>query len=145
MENNMSSSHLVTASGNTISRQDYSSKMLTDDYYKCLYGLDPWIKSETSQIENDAEEFLIATETLVPIEKKTLLTPQVNVPLIPSKRQFSISVLPNNPEERQQHVIKMILERFPYSTLKHSFKNNYFDFNRSVPALYVIKTIKKKI
>ena len=54
----------------------------------------------------------------------------MNVLPISPKRQFPISVLPNNPEERQQHVIKMVLERFPYLTLKHSFKNNYFDFNR---------------
>src|SRR6266498_5485279 len=104
---------------------------LTDKIHLILYrayteetGLDPWIKSEvseSSQIEKDAE-------------KKILFVPQVNVQSTPSKRQFPISVLPKDPEERQQHVINMVLERFPYLTLKHSFKNNYFDFNRSVPC-----------
>ena len=53
----------------------------------------------------------------------------MNVLPISPKRQFTISVLPKDPEEKQQHVIKMVLERFPYLTLKHSFKNNYFNFN----------------
>ncbi|CAG8689641.1 7435_t:CDS:2 [Cetraspora pellucida] len=102
----------------------------TDKIHLSLYrayteetGLDPWIKSETSespQIKKDAE-------------KKTLFVPQINVQPTPSKLRSSISVLPKDLEERQQHVIEMVLERFPYLTLKHSFKySNYFDFNRSV-------------
>ncbi|KAG9295323.1 hypothetical protein G9A89_021254 [Geosiphon pyriformis] len=77
---------------------------LTDKIRLILYrayteetGLDPWIKSETSefpQIEKDAEE-------------KTLFVPRVNIQSTPSKRQFPISVLPKDPEERQQHVINM--------------------------------------
>ncbi|RHZ47134.1 hypothetical protein Glove_590g10 [Diversispora epigaea] len=43
------------------------------------------------------------------IEKKTLLIPQVNIPPKSSKRQFPISVLPNDPEKKQQHVVKMVL------------------------------------
>ena len=102
--------------------------------YKKKTGLNLWIKSETSefpQIEKDAKE-------------KALFVPQVNVQSTPSKQQFSISVLPTDPEERQQHVIKMVLERFPYLTLKHSFKNNYFDFNRSVPCPLCNKNHKKE-
>ena len=114
---------------------------LTDKIRLILYrayteetGLDPWIKSEvseSSQIEKNAEE-------------KILFVPRVNVQSIPSKRQLPISVLPKDPEEKQQHVINMVLERFPYLTLKHSFKNNYFDFNRSVPCPLCNKNHKKE-
>ena len=115
---------------------------LTDKIRLILYrayteetGLDPWIKSEvseSSQIEKDAE-------------KKTLFVPRVNVQSTPSKRQFPISVLPKDPEERQQHVIEMVLERFPDLTLKHSFKySNYFDFNRSVLCPICNKNHKKE-
>jgi len=38
----------------------------------------------------------------------------------------------------------MVLERFPYLTLKHSFKNNYFNFNRSVPCPLCNKNHKKE-
>src|SRR5690242_19376702 len=86
---------------------DWQAKLigvLTDKIRSKLYkrykeetGLDPWIKSENSgspQIEKDVEE-------------KTLFVPRVNVLSTPSKRQFPISVLPKDPEERQQHVIEM--------------------------------------
>ncbi|RHZ81311.1 hypothetical protein Glove_122g27 [Diversispora epigaea] len=129
-------------SSNTILQQDYSSsnpliasgKMLTDDYYKWYAklddlptpltdkiqtGLDPRIKFETSefsQIEKDAEKkiLFVSRVNIQSIAEQWLFEPT------PSKRQFPISVLPKNPEERQQHVINMYL------------------------ALYVIKTIKKK-
>ncbi|RHZ76993.1 hypothetical protein Glove_186g103 [Diversispora epigaea] len=97
-------------------------------------GLDPRIKSETSespQIEKDTEE-------------KTLFVSRVNVQSIPSKRQFPISVLPKDPEERRQHVIEMVLDRFPNLTLKHSFRNDYFEFNRSVPCTLCNKNHKKE-
>ena len=84
---------------------------------------------------------MIVTETLVPIEKKTL----INVQPTPSKLRSPISVLPKDPEERQQCVIKIVLERFPILTLKHSFKNNYFDFNRSVTCPLCNKNHKKEI
>jgi len=45
----------------------------------------------------------------------------------------------------QQHVISMVVERFPYLTLKHGFKNNYFDFNRSVSCPLCNKNHKKEI
>ena len=66
--------------------------------------------------------------TQISFEEKTLLVPWVNIQSIaeqwlfkptPSKRQFPISVLPKDPEERQQHVIKMVLERFPYLSSKY--------------------------
>ncbi|CAG8723854.1 7871_t:CDS:1 [Cetraspora pellucida] len=86
-------------------------------------GLNSWIKSETpksSQIEKD-------------VEKKMLFVPQINVLPTLSKLRSSISILPKDLKEKQKHVIEMVLERFPYLTLKHSFKySNYFDFNRSV-------------
>jgi len=144
-----------------------SSKILTDDYCKWhanlvdlpssqtdeirsrLYkaymeetGLDPWIKSETSespQSEN-ADNHILQDSSL----ETQVRVPQMNVLPISPKRQFPISVLPNNPEERQQH-IKMVLERFPILTLKHSFKNNYFDFNRSVLCPLCNKNHKKEI
>jgi len=81
----------------------------------------------------------------ISFEEKTSVVPRVNIQYTPSKRQFPISVLPKDPEERQQHVIKMVLERFPYLTLKHSFKNNYFDFNRSVTCPLCNKNHKKEI
>ena len=78
-------------------------------------------------------EKIHAQFTQISFEKKTLFVPQVNVQSGPSKPRSPISILPKDPEERQQHVIEMVLERFPYLTLKHSFKySNYFDFNRSV-------------
>ncbi|CAG8804514.1 25861_t:CDS:2, partial [Gigaspora margarita] len=47
--------------------------------------------------------------------------------------------------KRQQHVIEMVLERFLYLTLKHSFKYcNYFDFNRSVLCPLCDKNHKKE-
>ncbi|RHZ81995.1 hypothetical protein Glove_115g91 [Diversispora epigaea] len=101
---------------------------LTDKIRLILYsayteetGLDPWVKPESSRIEKDAEE-------------KNLFVLWVNIQSIPSKRQFPISILLKDPEEKQQHVINTILERFPYLTLKHSFRNDYFEFNRSVPS-----------
>ncbi|CAG8835846.1 6365_t:CDS:1, partial [Gigaspora margarita] len=80
----------------------------------------------------------------ISFEEKTLFVPQVNVQSGPSKLRSPISVLPKDPEERQQHVIKMVLEQFPYLTLKHSFKNNYFDFNRSVLCPLCNKNHKKE-
>ncbi|CAG8766457.1 10110_t:CDS:10, partial [Cetraspora pellucida] len=57
----------------------------------------------------------------------------------------SISILPKDLKERQQYVIEMVLERFPYLTLKHSFKySNYFDFNRSVLCPICNKDHKKE-
>ncbi|RIB17008.1 hypothetical protein C2G38_2142816 [Gigaspora rosea] len=50
---------------------------------------------ESPQTEKDAE-------------KKTLFVPQINVQPTPSKLRSPISVLPKDPEERQQHVIEMI-------------------------------------
>ncbi|CAG8835941.1 11877_t:CDS:2, partial [Gigaspora margarita] len=79
----------------------------------------------------------------ISFEEKTLFVQQRNVQSTPSKRQFPISVLPKDPEEKQ-HVIDMVLERFPYLTLKHSFKDNYFDFNRSVPCPLCDKNHKKE-
>ncbi|CAG8625525.1 8723_t:CDS:2, partial [Gigaspora rosea] len=74
--------------------------VLTDNIRSKLYkrykketGFDPWIMSETfesPQIEKDAE-------------KKTLFVPQVNVQSGPSKPRSPISILPKDPEERQQH------------------------------------------
>ena len=81
-------------------------------------GLDPWIKSETSespQSEN-ADNHILQNSSL----ETQVRVPQMNVLPISPKRQFPISVLPNNPEERQQHIIKMVLERFPILSLKHS-------------------------
>ncbi|CAG8660323.1 24559_t:CDS:2, partial [Gigaspora margarita] len=49
-------------------------------------------------------------------------TRKINVQPTPSKLRSSISILPKDPEEKQKHVIKIVLERFPYLTLKHSFK-----------------------
>ncbi|CAG8719092.1 25775_t:CDS:2, partial [Gigaspora margarita] len=46
----------------------------------------------------------------------------INVQPTPSKLRSSISILPKDPEKKQKHVIKIVLERFPYLTLKHSFK-----------------------
>ena len=43
------------------------------------------------------------------------------------------------------NVIKIVLEQFPYLTLKHSFKySNYFDFNRSVLCPICNKDHKKE-
>ncbi|RIB11845.1 hypothetical protein C2G38_2202369 [Gigaspora rosea] len=67
---------------------------------------------------------------------------QVNVS---NKSRPSISVLPGDPEKKQAHVIKMVLERFSYLTLKHNFKySNYFDFNRSVLCPICNKDHKKE-
>ncbi|RHZ45884.1 hypothetical protein Glove_645g53 [Diversispora epigaea] len=107
--------------------------------YKKKTGLDPWIKSENSespQIEK-TDNFILQDSSL---ETQVTIS-QVNVQ---SKRQFSIFVLPEDPEERQQHVINLVLERFPYLTLKYSFKNNYFDFNRSVLCPLCDKNHKKE-
>ena len=93
--------------------------------YKNKTGLDPWINSEI-------------------LDKKSLLIPQINVLPISSKPRSQISILPEDPEEKQKHVIKIVLERFPYLTLKHSFKNNYFDFNRSIPCPLCNKNHKKE-
>ncbi|RHZ90060.1 hypothetical protein Glove_8g4 [Diversispora epigaea] len=38
----------------------------------------------------------------------------------------------------------MVLERFLYLTLKHSFRNDYFEFNRLVPCPLCNKNHKKE-
>ncbi|CAG8836482.1 39399_t:CDS:2, partial [Gigaspora margarita] len=90
-------------------------------------------------------EKIHAQFTQISFEEKTLFVSQVNVQSGPSKLRSPISVLSKDPEERQQHVIDMVLERFPYLTLKHSFKySNYFDFNRSVLCPLCNKNHKKE-
>ncbi|CAG8620933.1 8678_t:CDS:2 [Paraglomus occultum] len=76
----------------------------------------------------EAWEKIHARFTQISFEEKTLFVPRVNIQSTLSDRQFSISVLPKDPEERQQHVIKMALERFPVLSLKYSSgDNDYFD------------------
>ncbi|CAG8831428.1 35063_t:CDS:2, partial [Gigaspora margarita] len=43
-----------------------------------------------------------------------------------NKTRLPISVLPDDPEEKRNHIIKMVLEQFPYLTLKYS--NEYGDY-----------------
>ncbi|CAG8853099.1 30576_t:CDS:2, partial [Gigaspora margarita] len=45
---------------------------------------------------------------------------------ISNKSRPPISVLPVDPEKKRNHVIKMVLEKFPYLTLKYS--NEYGDY-----------------
>ncbi|RIB12268.1 hypothetical protein C2G38_2145155 [Gigaspora rosea] len=40
--------------------------------------------------------------------------------------RLPISVLPDDPEEKRNHIIKMVSEQFPYLTLKYS--NEYGDY-----------------
>ena len=42
----------------------------------------------------------------------------------PTKSRPHISILPDDPKERQKHVIKMVLERFSRLSLKYSTGNN---------------------
>ncbi|CAG8750227.1 18850_t:CDS:2 [Gigaspora margarita] len=102
---------------------------------------------ENNQDESKARNS--ASSKLPEAEDSSLETqvrvPQVNVSLTPSKLRSPISILPKDPEEKQKHVIKIVLERFPYLTLKHSFKySNYFDFNRSVLCPLCNKNHKKE-
>ncbi|RIB20006.1 hypothetical protein C2G38_2081787 [Gigaspora rosea] len=53
-------------------------------------------------------EKIHAQFTQISFEEKTLFVPQVNVQSGPSKPRSPISILPKDPEERQQRVIKMI-------------------------------------
>src|SRR2546423_11937518 len=73
--------------------------------YKKKTGLDPWLKSENlepAQIEN--------TDNCI-LQDSSLETriPQINVQPTPSKLRSPISILPKDPEEKQKHVIKMVL------------------------------------
>ncbi|CAG8457920.1 32573_t:CDS:2 [Gigaspora margarita] len=77
-------------------------------------------------------------------EEKVLLILHVNVPPIPSKPRSPISILSKDSKKRQQHIIKMVLEHFSYLILKHSFKNNCFDFNKSVLCPLCNKNYKKE-
>ncbi|CAG8842745.1 39609_t:CDS:1, partial [Gigaspora margarita] len=45
---------------------------------------------------------------------------------ISNKSRSPISVLPVDPKKKRNHVIKMVLEQFPYLTLKYS--NKYGDY-----------------
>ncbi|CAG8647907.1 10414_t:CDS:1, partial [Gigaspora rosea] len=75
----------------------------------------------TAWLDDLMEEWekIHAQFTQISFEEKTLFVPRVNVQSTPSKSRSPISVLPKDLEERQQHVIEMVLERFPYLTLKH--------------------------
>ncbi|RHZ62175.1 hypothetical protein Glove_343g27 [Diversispora epigaea] len=104
-----------------------------------------WLDDLMEEWQKTYNQFVqIFYQNFNPIEEKTLFVPRVNVLSTPSKRQFPTSVLPKDPEERQQHVIEMLLERFPYLTLKHSFNNDYFDFNSSIFCPLCNKNHKKE-
>ncbi|RHZ66975.1 hypothetical protein Glove_303g119 [Diversispora epigaea] len=104
-----------------------------------------WLNDLMKEWEEIYTQFVqIFSQNFDSIKKKTLFVPQVNVQFTSSKRQFPISILPKNLEERQQYIIEMVLERFPDLTLKHSFKDDYFEFNRSIPCLLYNKNHKKE-
>ncbi|CAG8575275.1 7666_t:CDS:2 [Ambispora gerdemannii] len=66
------------------------------------------VKSETSESpqSKNADNHILQDSSL----ETQVRVPQINILPISSKRQFLISVIPKDPEERQQHVIKMVLE-----------------------------------
>ncbi|RIB15578.1 hypothetical protein C2G38_2192081 [Gigaspora rosea] len=115
--------------------------------YKNETGLDPWIKSESLQIseasiaKRDVNNYIPQNNSL----ETQIRIPRINVQPTSSKLRSPISILPKDPEEKQKHVIKMVLERFPYLTLKHSFKkSDNFVFNSSISCPICNKNHKKE-
>ena len=114
-----------------------SSKILTDDYCKWhanlvdkirsrLYkaymeetGLDPWIKSETSESSQTSKAGTAKKDANNYIPQDSLLETQVRIPQInvqptPSKLRSPISILPKDPEEKQKTFNSLIIFiRFP--------------------------------
>src|SRR4051812_25412877 len=85
--------------------------MISDKLYKTYKEktrLDPWIKSETSESpqSKNADNHILQDSSL----KTQVRILQMNVVPISPKQQFPISVLPKDLEEKQKHVIKMVLE-----------------------------------
>ncbi|RIB07603.1 hypothetical protein C2G38_2147481 [Gigaspora rosea] len=64
----------------------------------------------TARLDDLMEEWkkVHAQFTQISFEEKTLFVLQVNVQSGPSKPRSPISILPKDPEEKQQHIIKMI-------------------------------------
>ncbi|CAG8545093.1 4865_t:CDS:2 [Cetraspora pellucida] len=115
--------------------------------YKNETGLDPWIKSESLQIseasiaKKNVNNYIPQNNSL----ETQIRIPWINVQPTSSKLRSPISILPKDPEEKQKHVIKMVLERFPYLTLKHSFKkSDNFVFNSFISCPICNKNYKKE-
>ncbi|CAG8644584.1 5825_t:CDS:2, partial [Ambispora gerdemannii] len=89
-----------------MSSDTISSKILTDDYCKWHANLVDLPSSQTDKICSRLYKAYMEEIELNPwinSLKTQIRIPQMNVLPISPKRQFPISVLPNNPEERQQH------------------------------------------
>jgi len=58
--------------------------------------------------------------------------PQINES---NQSRLPISILPEDPEEKRQHIIGLVLERFPYLSLEYSESyGDRFVFNSSAPC-----------
>ncbi|RHZ80850.1 hypothetical protein Glove_131g96 [Diversispora epigaea] len=86
-------------------------------------------RSKLSEIEV-SKEASPETEVSAPSETKVSISTESHISNspTPTKSRPPITELPDDPKEKQKHVIKMALERFPVLSLKYSTGNtDYFD------------------
>ncbi len=70
----------------------------------------------------------------VEVSEVSTSLPETETINISNKSRPSISVLPDDPKEKQKHVIKMVLEKAPNLSLKYSSgDNDYFDCSITCP------------
>ncbi|EXX57193.1 hypothetical protein RhiirA1_428976 [Rhizophagus irregularis] len=96
--------------------------------------------SETGESEVNALSTSVSnsfSEKLPDIKMSTSITSQTNVQytssISSSKSRLPISILPEDPEEKQKHIIGLVLEQFPYLSLSDSDeRDDRFNLNSSV-------------
>ncbi|CAB5372561.1 unnamed protein product [Rhizophagus irregularis] len=89
------------------------------------------------EIRTDFRNFVYLGEKLPDIKMSTSITSQTNVQytssISSSKSRLPISILPEDPEEKQKHIIGLVLEQFPYLSLSDSDeRDDRFNLNSSV-------------
>ena len=88
-------------------------------------------------------------------EEAKKVLPETGINVLPSDTKTNIikplvsrppiSILPDDPEEKQKSVINKVQKQFPYLSSKYSNKNHdYFDFNSSVSCPIWNKDHKKE-
>ncbi|CAG8840646.1 32119_t:CDS:2 [Gigaspora margarita] len=112
-------------------RQNYAVKILTNVSIPTESQVSDSSSSKPSQ-ENDQDSELPEAEVNASTEEtESRVSDSANSETevnISNKSRPPISVLPNDPEEKQKHVIKMVLEQFRNLSLKYSIgDNDYFD------------------
>ncbi|CAG8446556.1 10837_t:CDS:10 [Acaulospora colombiana] len=99
----------------------------TNDISNTKVNLSPVSVDLKIKASEEAKKVLPETEiNVLPSDTKT----NVNKPLV---SRPPISILPDDPKEKQKHVIKMALERFPVLSLKYSNESgDYFNSSEEI-------------